>query len=385
MNVVQKFIDLTKRTYPHGTEELLLNQLPRELEKDPDGNYFLKIGESKTIFACHLDTVSKTVDNVVHVIDGEYIKTNGKTILGADDKAGVVILLYLISKKIPGLYYFFLGEEVGCIGSTAAAKRKKDFKDYNKMISFDRKNVSSVITYQSSLRCCSDDFANSLISEFAKSDLKFEKDEGGVYTDSAEFVEIIPECTNISVGYFNEHTVNEKQNIFFLEKLCRACVSVEWEKLSIKRNPSVKERRYKYNSTVYTANNNYSNNRNTTPNYNKNKSSSNESVYYGDSYNSKNYKKRKRTRKYKNNEIKYDEYEIYNEHGILVSQKNNLSSFEGNEYNQSKNIYEPYISYFFDDDFTSEEVKLIKEQIGDYSKNNPDFLLLEQITNSYIQ
>ena len=72
MNVVQKFINLTKRTYPHGTEELLLSQLPKELEKDPDGNYFLKIGESKTIFACHLDTVSKTVDNVVHIIEGEF-------------------------------------------------------------------------------------------------------------------------------------------------------------------------------------------------------------------------------------------------------------------------------------------------------------------------
>ena len=289
MNVVQKFINLTKRTYPHGTEELLLSQLPKELEKDPDGNYFLKIGESKTIFACHLDTVSKTVDNVVHIIEGEFIKTNGKTILGADDKAGVVLLLYLISNKIPGLYYFFLGEEVGCIGSTAAAKRKDFFRNYDRMISFDRKNVSSIITYQSSNRCCSDEFAVSLILEFAKSDLKFEKDEGGVYTDSAEFVEIIPECTNISVGYFNEHTVNEKQNIFFLEKLCRACVIVDWEKLSVKRNPNVKERRYKYNNTTTTYNANANKSNKTT--YSKNTTP--EQTYYGDSYNSKNYKKRK--------------------------------------------------------------------------------------------
>ena len=43
--------------------------------------------------------------------------------------------------------------------------------------------------------------------------MKYKKDEGGVYTDSAEFTDIIPECTNISVGYYKEHTVNETQDI----------------------------------------------------------------------------------------------------------------------------------------------------------------------------
>jgi len=44
-------------------------------------------------------------------------------------------------------------------------------------------------------------------------------DDGGVYTDSAEFVDIIEECTNLSVGYFSEHTTSEKQDIDFLELL----------------------------------------------------------------------------------------------------------------------------------------------------------------------
>ena len=51
-----------------------------------------------------------------------------KTILGADDKAGMVILLYMIEKKIPGLYYFFIGEEVGCIGSNAFQCNGKNYK-----------------------------------------------------------------------------------------------------------------------------------------------------------------------------------------------------------------------------------------------------------------
>jgi hypothetical protein len=36
--------------------------------------------------------------------------------------------------NIPGLYYFFIGEEVGCIGSGLAANYG-DFKDYDRIIS----------------------------------------------------------------------------------------------------------------------------------------------------------------------------------------------------------------------------------------------------------
>ena len=59
---------------------------------------------------------------------------------------------------------------------------------------------------------------------------------GGIYTDSASFIEDIPECTNVSVGYFNEHTGKEKQNITFLIKLCEASVKVNWDSLPTKRS-----------------------------------------------------------------------------------------------------------------------------------------------------
>jgi hypothetical protein len=60
-------------------------------------------------------------------------------------------------------------------------------------------------------------------------------DPTGVFTDSANFTELIPECTNVSVGYFNEHTHDELQNITYLEKLAKACVSANWDKLVVKR------------------------------------------------------------------------------------------------------------------------------------------------------
>jgi di/tripeptidase len=52
-------------------------------------------------------------------------------------------------------------------------------------------------------------------------------------------VDIIPECTNVSVGYYREHTTEEKQDIDHLINLCKACVKVDWENLSVKRDPSV--------------------------------------------------------------------------------------------------------------------------------------------------
>jgi hypothetical protein len=67
-------------------------------------------------------------------------------------------------------------------------------------------------------------FGDALCDELNKSGMSYIKDDGGVYTDSAEFVDYIPECTNISVGYYSEHTVNEKQDINHLIDLCVACV-----------------------------------------------------------------------------------------------------------------------------------------------------------------
>lgn len=244
--IPEVFLELTSNTYPHGTENIVSDKMfklglfPEGIDMDEHGNYFCKIGESRTIFASHLDTVSKVHEPVTHLIDGFMIKTDGTTTLGADDKAGVTILTWMMKNKIPGLYYFFIGEECGCIGSSAAAK-SGDFKDYDRIISFDRRDTSSIITHQSWSRCCSDEFADAFCAELNKSGMTYKKDDGGVYTDSAEFVDLIPECTNVSVGYYKEHSFNESQDIEHLVKLANACLLVDWENLPTKRDPLVYE------------------------------------------------------------------------------------------------------------------------------------------------
>lgn len=245
MNIKEKFLELTSRTYPHGTEEDVFPLLNSELQKDEFGNLFIKIGESDVMFTSHLDTATSALTQVNHVFDGKIIKTDGKSILGADDKAGVTIMLYMIENKIPGLYYFFLGEEVGCIGSRKVANVQKDQKieGINKVISFDRRGTDSVITFQSSQRCCSDVFGEALSKQLNLADdtFSYKNDPTGILTDSVQFIKIYSECTNISVGYRSEHTFAEQQDIEHLTKLAEACLKVDWNGLPVERDPSKTE------------------------------------------------------------------------------------------------------------------------------------------------
>lgn len=240
MNIKEKFLQLTSRTYPHGTEQDVFPFLCDGLKVDEFGNLFIKIGESDVMFTSHLDTATSALTEVNHVFDGKIIKTDGKSILGADDKAGVAIMLNMIEHNIPGLYYFFLGEEVGCVGSKKVAAKQKEEKieGINKVISFDRRKTTSVITYQSGQRCASDTFGQALAGALNKADDSFEYiiDPTGILTDSVQFIKIYSECTNISVGYENEHTFSELQDIEHLTKLAEACLKVDWNGLPVERD-----------------------------------------------------------------------------------------------------------------------------------------------------
>lgn len=247
MDIKETFISLTRRTYPHGTEDDLFKFLPQDLDIDEFGNLYKEIGiKPSTMFTSHLDTATASLSEITHVFDNNIIRTDNTSILGADDKAGVTIMLHMIKNKVPGLYYFFLGEEVGCIGSKKLADlhKSKPIEYIKKVISFDRRGYDSIITHQCSSRCCSDEFGNYLSSELNKHGFNYKNDPTGLYTDSAQFTKIYPECTNISVGYQNEHTYNEYQDIDHLINLCNAVTLIDWEKMPIKRDATVNEYLY---------------------------------------------------------------------------------------------------------------------------------------------
>lgn len=196
---------------------------------------YVKVGESSTMFTCHLDTVenkrSGTTKKVYLDTVNNYIFANNQ-VLGADDGAGVALLCHMICNNIAGHYFFFAGEEIGGIGSMYLADNFSNIfpaLQLNRAIAFDRKGTSDVVVEQFCGKCCSDVFVDALCVELG---LDY-KPAIGSFTDTANFVGIIPECTNVSVGYYNEHSKSEYLDVGYLEKLSNVILKVQWELLPV--------------------------------------------------------------------------------------------------------------------------------------------------------
>lgn len=244
LNVKLTFLELTDQTCPSYEERDRFQPLMEALgcQEDGLGNYYRQIGESDTMFTCHLDDVSRVRQNVTVRGTGEgLIASDGTTILGADCKAGMSVMLFMMARGTPGLYVFFVAEEVGRIGSEEAARRGSlPTQAITKVVSFDRKGYESVITHQSGDRTCSDLFALSLAGALSLTGhfgQDWLPDDTGSYTDSMSFSGQIPECTNLSVGYHNAHLKTESVDLDFVESLAVACSEIDWAALPVERDP----------------------------------------------------------------------------------------------------------------------------------------------------
>lgn len=237
----------TKR--PHGAEstnkfsQWLRKLLPATHTVDACGNIHVDVRfkSSKTLFVAHVDTVHRTGGkNKVIKTDKKWSASGAP--LGADDGAGVAILMHMIASGVPGYYIFTQGEEVGGVGAKWLAENKADLlRQFDRAIAFDRRATYSVITHQGFGRCCSDEFADALSDQFNRKGMLFASDDTGVYTDTAEFTHFIPECTNISAGYDMEHSDRETLDIEHFTDLVKNVSKVDWEALPVKRDPKAIE------------------------------------------------------------------------------------------------------------------------------------------------
>jgi hypothetical protein len=244
------FLKLTEYTIPFGEEGRLEKYLPSGYKKDSIGNYYYEIGKSETLFTTHLDTYSDKYEKVTHVIEEDpyIIKTDGKTILGGDNKLGCSILIGMIQKGIPGVYYFFLGEEPilsgGLWGSSKALESNPDyFKKFKRCIAFDRREYGSVVVRQKARMCCSNEFAKSIANELKRlADIHWDEAGAyGYYTDTAVFMDVIPECTNVSAGGFKEHYKEEWVDLNYTYNVFKVACQMDFESL-----PTVRELEVRY-------------------------------------------------------------------------------------------------------------------------------------------
>jgi hypothetical protein len=255
----QEFVDALKKKIPGSTFDTFGNLHYAIPAKVPDKKPHI-------LFSCHTDTVHGVggmQQVLVDEVSGDaFINEKGSkgqqafgACLGADDGTGVWLMENMIENKVPGYYIFHRAEEGGGLGSkfirdnwsVVLADKKIDVA-----IAFDRKGTEDIITHQRGSRCASDACGNQLAALFKTQGLPYKLCQNGSFTDTANYSDRIPECFNLSVGYYKQHGPSETQDLRFAERLLRAVLNMDWSSLVASRDPSVIEKK-KYKKYVYPA------------------------------------------------------------------------------------------------------------------------------------
>lgn len=217
-----------------------LHGLPGIVE-DAHQNLHVAIGDSSCLWACHTDTVHRTEGRQRIVLDSGHARVAARShsnCLGADDTVGVYLMREMILQKVPGYYIFHYGEERGGIGSSDLARHDAEWlKQFSMAIALDRQGLGDIITHQVGGRTASEAFALSLGDQLGLSGLHY-RAAHGIYTDTAEYAGLIAECTNLSVGYYGQHTPSESVNLAHVDRLFGALCDLDPDQLVIAREPN---------------------------------------------------------------------------------------------------------------------------------------------------
>ena len=226
------------------------------IEKWEEGSMFVEVPHKNgkkptTLFSSHVDTVDGATDkdarkelcydpNFGHIMLTPKNKVG--SCLGADDGAGVWLMLKMLEKKVPGGYLFHRGEERGGISARAnAQRRQRELRVFDVAVAFDRPRTNEVITHQGGVRCASDKFAIGLSTALNAHGFEYKPSTGGAYTDTKEYRSLIAECVNLGVGYHSQHNRHEYQDFAHLSALLDAACEIDWEALPVDRDPSDKD------------------------------------------------------------------------------------------------------------------------------------------------
>lgn len=240
MEQLEKFLEMLTYKRPHGyrAEQEFISRFlnpVKGMRQDYFGNIIYRHPISTVMFTCHTDTVHyEEGRQKVEVVDSTVKLPDNSTsnCLGADCTTGVFTCLRLIEAGVPATFVFHRGEEVGGLGSEWLADFYPDWvSSFTHCISLDRRGFSDIIVKQVTGPCCSTEFAHHLGDTLGMG----HKPAKGIFTDSANYAHLIPECTNVSVGYLGEHTRNEVQHLDYLERLIGRLCMVDWQNLPVYR------------------------------------------------------------------------------------------------------------------------------------------------------
>jgi len=172
--------------------------------KEHCGNLYSIRFEGLPVFVAHMDTVNDFDMKKQLMFDKELqILSRQDGILGADDKAGVNLILNHIENVN---FIFTIDEEIGALGMQDLVDKSKlleDLIEFNVScaIELDRKGTNDILGDAHGY--CGKDLQVQL-----ENALPAYLGNVGVFTDIDYLCDIIA-STNISVGYFNQHSKNE--------------------------------------------------------------------------------------------------------------------------------------------------------------------------------
>ena len=182
------------------------------IQKDEAGNLYITRGQAKT-YPCvvaHMDQVQNT-----HSRDFVAVETKGIILgyssknkqlegLGGDDKNGVWIALKCLEAFDTLKVVLFVGEEVGCKGSSQAVM--DFFTDCRFVIENDRRGCQDLVHRISGMELCSKEFLQAIgYKQFG-----FRPTEG-MMTDIEALKEngLAVSAINLSCGYYDPHSDHE--------------------------------------------------------------------------------------------------------------------------------------------------------------------------------
>jgi hypothetical protein len=208
------------------------------MTKDAKGNRIIRIGNAPVLWSSHTDTVHKQGgrprltygDGILTLSPSESVAN----CLGADCTVGVWLMRQMILRGVPGLYIFHVEEEIGGYGSKHIAKHTPDIlAGIEYAIALDRRGTDSVISHQI-WRTASDEFCDALAEYLGPF---WAADDTGTFTDTANYTDLIAECTNLSVGYYHAHSSKEMLDVSFAADLLERLCALDVNSLPVIRKP----------------------------------------------------------------------------------------------------------------------------------------------------
>lgn len=210
------------------TQEEIYIFLQQELLKyysflDIDKDYIYAKGTYPIMLVAHMDTVYDNMDEEDRVyyesIGMNYYELFPDEVkrifhdreqnvlwspqgLGADDRAGIFIILKLLSSGLIPHILFTKDEEIGGVGAKKFIfnnKKSNIFQNINYILELDRRGENEAVFYN-----CSNKNFEQYITNFG-----FKKEQG-TFTDISIICPYFNIAgVNVSVGYYNEHTYKE--------------------------------------------------------------------------------------------------------------------------------------------------------------------------------